>query len=169
MHWWTFTSWPWKHGTQLCFIEMLASLACPVYCACENGQDGAGLHVACKCVRSNLLCFIQSINYAHDIQAVKQCILKLFENPSDWVSASKPVVNDDNSVIAGWCEHAPGSLPCFGTTPIVDGRTQCMPLSAAVVNRRSAGRHAAPESMLVLTVARKPVARLPRGECSDQH
>ena len=28
----------------------------------------------------------------------------------------------------------------FGTTPIVDGRTQCMPLSAAVVNRRSAGR-----------------------------
>ena len=83
--------------------------------------------------------------------------------------ANQPVVNDDNSVIAGWCEHAPGSLPCFGTTPIVDGRTQCMPLSAAVVNRRSAGRHAAPESMLVLTVARKPVARLPRGECSDQH
>ena len=64
----------------------------------------------------------------------------------------QPVVNDDDSVIAGWCEHAPGSLPCFGTTPIVDGRTQCMPLSAAVVNRRSAGRHAAPESMLVLTV-----------------
>ena len=44
-------------------LEMLTSLiACPVYCACENGQDGTGLHVACKCVRSNLLCYIQSIN-----------------------------------------------------------------------------------------------------------
>ena len=71
-----------------CFIEMLASRDCHVYCACKNGQDGAGLHVACKCVRSNLLCYIQSINYAHDIQAVKQCILKLVWTPSDWVSAS---------------------------------------------------------------------------------
>ena len=33
------------------------------------------------------------------------------------------------------------------------GRTQCMPLSAAVVNRRSAGRERGTKSMLVLTVA----------------
>ena len=80
-----------------------------------------------------------------------------------------PVVNDDDSVIAGWCEHALCTSLSLGTTPIVDGNTQCMPLSVAIVNRRSAGRERGTQSMLVLTVARKPVARLPRGECSDQH
>ena len=57
---------------------MHASLACHVYCACENGHNGASLHVACKCVRSDLVCYIQSINYAHEIQALKQCILRSF-------------------------------------------------------------------------------------------
>ena len=79
------------------------------------------------------------------------------------------VNNGDDCVIVQSAEHALRTSLSLRTSRIVDGRTQCMPLSAAVVNRRSAGRHAAPESMLVLTVARKPVARLPRGECSDQH
>ena len=68
---------------------MHASLACHVYCACENGHNGASLHVACKCVRSDLVCYIQSINYAHEIQALKQCILRSFWPPSDWVHASR--------------------------------------------------------------------------------
>ena len=67
---------------------MHASLACHVYCACENGHNGASLHVACKCVRSDLVCYIQSINYAHEIQALKQCILRSFWPPSDGVHAS---------------------------------------------------------------------------------
>ena len=31
--------------------------------------------------------------------------------------------NDDNSVIAGWCEHALRPSLGLGTTPIVDGHT----------------------------------------------
>ena len=44
-----------------------------------------------------------------------------------------------------------------------------MPLSAAVVKRRSAGRMRGTQSMLGVIGARKPVSRLPRGDCSDQH
>ena len=36
---------------------------------------------------------------------------------------------DDDTVIAGWCEHALCTSLSLGTTSIVDGRTQCMPLS----------------------------------------
>ena len=70
------------------------------------------------------------------------------------------IVNDDDSVIAGWCEHALCTSLSLRTGRIVDGRTQCMPLSATIVNRRSAGRERGTQSMLVLTVAHKPVARL---------
>ena len=40
---------------------------------------------------------------------------------------NQPVVNvnDDDSVIAGWCEHALCTSLGLGITPIVDGRTQC--------------------------------------------
>ena len=44
-----------------------------------------------------------------------------------------------------------------------------MPLSAAVVKWRSVGRMRGTQSMLWVIGARKPVSRLPRGDCSDQH
>ena len=47
-----------------------------------------------------------------------------------------PVVNDDDSVIAGWCEHVLCTSLGLGTTPIVDGRTHWLPLSEAGVNLR---------------------------------
>ena len=86
-----------------------------------------------------------------------------------YVRTNQPVVNDDNSVIAGWCEHAARTLLSFRTCRVVDGGTQCMPLSAAVVNPRSAGRLPGLYSMLGVIGARKPVSRLPRGDCSDQY
>ena len=52
---------------------------------------------------------------------------------------------------------------------MLDGGTQCMPLSAAVVKWRSVGRMRGTQSMLWVIGARKPVSRLPRGDCSDQH
>ena len=66
-------------------------------------------------------------------------------------------------------EHALRTSLSLRTSRIVDGRTQCMPLSAAVVNPRSAGRVEGTQSMLGLIGVRKPVSRLPRGDCSDQH
>ena len=66
-------------------------------------------------------------------------------------------------------EHAARTLLSFRTCRVVDGGTQCMPLSAAVNNPRSAGRVEGPYSMLQVIGVRKPVSRLPRGDCSDQH
>ena len=66
-------------------------------------------------------------------------------------------------------ENAARTLLSFRTCRIVDGGTQCMPLSAAVVNQRSAGRLPGLYSMLGVIGARKPVSRLPRGDCSDQY
>ena len=80
--------------------------------------------------------------------------------------ANQPVVNDDDTVIAGWCEHVLCTSLSLGATPIVDGRTQCMPLSAAVVNRRSAGRKRGTQSMLVLTVTRARRLRCHGSDCS---
>ena len=66
-------------------------------------------------------------------------------------------------------EHAARTLLSFRTCRVVDGGTKCMPLSAAVNNPRSAGRVEGPYSMLQVIGVRKPVSRLPRGDCSDQH
>ena len=66
-------------------------------------------------------------------------------------------------------QHALRTSLSLRTSRIVDGRTQCMPLSAAVVNPRSAGRVEGTQSMLGLIGVRKFVCRLPRGDCSDQY
>ena len=66
-------------------------------------------------------------------------------------------------------EHAARTLLSFRTCRIVDGGTQCMPLSAAVNNPRSAGRVEGTQSMLQVIGVRKPVSRLLKGDCSDQH
>ena len=79
------------------------------------------------------------------------------------------VNNDDNCVIVQSAEHALRTSLSLRTSRIVDGGTQCMPLSAAVVNQRSAGRLPGLYSMLGVIGARKPVSRLPRGDCSDQY
>ena len=79
------------------------------------------------------------------------------------------VNNDDDCVIVQSAEHAARTLLSFRTCRVVDGGTQCMPLSAAVNNPRSAGRVEGPYSMLQVIGVRKPVSRLPRGDCSDQH
>ena len=64
-----------------------------------------------------------------------------------------PVVNDDDTVIAGWCEQALRPSLGLGTTPIVDGHTQCMPLSVPAMKRRSVRRLRGPYRRLVVTVA----------------
>ena len=78
------------------------------------------------------------------------------------------VNNDDDCVIVQSAEHALRTSLSLRTSRIVDGRTQCMPLSAAVVNPRSAGRVEGTQSMLGLIGVRKLVCRLPRGDCGDQ-
>ena len=75
-------------------------------------------------------------------------------------------------VLRAKCRACPAYLPeRLRTSRVVDGRIQCMPLSAAVVNPRSAGRVEGTQSMLGLIGddVRKLVCRLPRGDCSDQH
>ena len=79
------------------------------------------------------------------------------------------MLNDDDSVIVKCAEHVLCTSLSSRTSRIVDGRTQCMPLSAPINNPRSAGRKRGTQSMLLVTVVRKPVTRLPRGDCSDQH
>ena len=79
------------------------------------------------------------------------------------------VNNNDDCVIVQSAEHALRTSLSLRTSRVVDGGTQCMPLSAAVNNPRSAGRVEGTQSMLGLIGAHKPVSRLPRGDCSDQH
>ena len=67
----------------------------------------------------------------------------------------QPVNNDDDCVIVQSAEHAARTLLSFRTCRIVDGGTQCMPLSAAVVNQRSAGRLPGLYSMLGVIGARR--------------
>ena len=54
-------------------------------------------------------------------------------------------------------------------TWIVDGHTQWCSLSVQIDKRRSAGRMRGTQSMLQVIGACKPVSRLARGDCSDQH
>ena len=78
------------------------------------------------------------------------------------------VNNGDDCVILQSAEHAARPSLSLRTGRIADGRTQCMALSAPVVNQRSVGRVEGTESMLGLIGVRKPVSRLPRGDCTLQ-
>ena len=83
--------------------------------------------------------------------------------------ANQPVVNDDDSVIAGWCEHAAMYPHRIAIARMITRRTQHHPLSATSDHPSNGYAMRVHGSMLLVTAARKPVARLPRGECSDQH